>query len=284
MPQRAFQLFDVLAGLAAVALLALAGADLYLAARRGPPRFRRWVAAGLAALVWAGLVSCSSQPAHPATAENKRDLPSPQARDRAPSPAITPGRPEEGAKGEDRRNNPALAAWSAFLVRWRAFWRQASAWNLGDVVDEEEVAASIESLDASIASLAREGVLEEDQVRILKEEMNIALGGRRERGDPPGEGVTCYIPLPNAVDVAHPEAPLRISLDRLANRIPLLAGLAEGQTLRPEVLTKTLQTVEAHLYTLSRPEFLEEATEEERREIDGLRHKVEGLVKAIRAR
>ena len=88
--------------------------------------------------------------------------------------------------------------------------------------------------DAQVLTAPEAGLLEKELV-LLTQRVN-AMRPTEERD------ATCYMPVRLA--------PINDSFDRLADRLPLLCDYADSEDIRPEVLAKTLDTIEADLAVL----------------------------------
>jgi hypothetical protein len=152
MPQRVHGLFLALLGLAAVASLLLVGADVWLAANRGPRWRRALLGAGLALAACLGLVDCGSAP--PAD---------------APPPAPAP-------KAESRFDVGGLEARFDLLER-EAGARTLTAEALDRVLGE--IAKHLQTLE-SPGSIGREDQAAAEVLRIRFQALQDLVRARRE--------------------------------------------------------------------------------------------------------
>ena len=222
MPQRVLHAWMIVVGIIGLVLAAallLFGADLHRASRTGPRWKRRLLTAALALLGGAGVyvVGKAAQAAGAA----------------APKAAV----------GATKTPLDRTAQWQ----RLTATWKQADDVASGrkgpypfDRKGQKSLLADLEARARDIDALAATGLLSAAEGALLKKELDRLAGGVRAKRPTELKMATCYEPT-------WQHAAADESLRRIADRLALLARIAEAPSLRPEVTGKILATLEADL-------------------------------------
>ena len=299
MPHRTYGLLLALLGLAAVASLLLVGADVWLAAGRGPRWKRALLGAGLALAGWLGLVSCGPRP--PLRDAEAPAKPSPSAGLAIPAgsdvnhPAFEPfplavgdepkggdeeKAPADGAKPGGRDNRLAASpSWNRFAALL-AEAKEIAAGKRGEFpYHETEKNRLLEALRAApdlLRALRADGLLSSAEETMLAGEIAGVAARVNEFRPVELRQATCYEPV-------DPPEPFRVSLDTLRQRLELLEQIAAQEQLSAKVVRKVLVAVEGHLSTLSEGLQKNPAPDGKDPAAPELREKVASLIEKIRA-
>ncbi|MHC5037950.1 MAG: hypothetical protein ACYTHM_11605 [Planctomycetota bacterium] len=296
MPQRTLTLLEMVLGLIAVAALLSVGADLALAARRGPPWKRRILGAGLALAILLGFGACAEreavrdEPAEPGSPSGKapetKGSPSTEP-GTGKSPGAAPGKPkppeaeEESAKAKRER---LVHAWQELMLLWVDAGELVSG-KRGvtppPVAEKKHLLEAMERAPAQIDAFVSAGIISAGEGMQLKRDLERLAGAIFKIHPKVPESVTCYVPLP-LPDQTPTRGPLHTSIETLRDRVDLLERLTRNKRLRPEVLEKVLTTVDFHCRALEETGVLAGMKAPERRRVTALRERVKKLVQTIK--
>jgi len=257
MPQRFVGLLTALCGLLVVMVMIAGGLDVYRAARSGRGWRRRLVAAGLMLLGVLGLTAHAQQA--PAT-----------------SPTDTPA-----ARKAPRADLADSAEWQRLVGVWREAEEIASGrrglypFNLEG---KAKLLSRLEDAGRKVAALQTAGLLSAAEAGLLQKDLDVLREGVQVKRPIEMQLATCYLAGPMAF--RHRGG----SIARLSERLPLLEEFAAADKLRPEVLYRTLGSVEDDLRVLGDEEFLKRLTAGERDKALELRERVAKQVEVIRQR
>lgn len=207
------------AGILLLGVLALAGVDAHAAARSGPRWRRVLAAAGLCLLASCGFGPAGREPASAA-------------------PAAAAG----GAATDDLRQD---ARWKQLSSAWQEASEIASGKRGAypfDQAGQKRVLASLAKAAANVDALRKAGLLSEPEAGLLKKELDVLVVGVQSKRPTEMKLATCYKPMM--------VQPARESLDRLAERLPVIEKLVESRTLHPAAVSRVLGAIEADLATL----------------------------------
>jgi len=250
-------LLAVLIGVVLVAALAALGMDLWRAAHTGPRWRRRLIAAGLLALAMLGL---------PALGD---DTPAAHA----PADAV--------ATEAQQANLTDSPDWRTVVEAWHEAEEVASG-QRGDYPFNEQGKAALlsrlEDAGRKVAALQTAGLLSAAEAGLLNADLAVLVKGVQAKRPIEKQLTTCYLAGPM------PFRPPQGSVARLSERLPLLEELAAADKLRPEVLYRTLGTVEDDLRVLGDEEFLKRVTAQKRDKALELRERAAKQVQRIRQR
>jgi len=244
------------AGVAALAILVLAGVDVYRAARTGPRWRRRLVGAGLALLVALGL---------------------------AP---VTRGDSAEGAAAVATEEEKAPEVDLTARIEWQRLtnvWCEAEEVGAGrrglypfNEADKKSLLARLPSIEGEITVLERAGCLSAVEAAVLRADLPRLVAAVRVMRPTEDRMATCYEPVVYQ--------PARDSLQRLSDRLAILDRLAESRSFHAEVVYKVLGTIEADLAVLGDDKLLAGLEEDERPEAVRVRTAVRAVLWKIRTR
>jgi len=250
MPQRTLDLAIALLGILLVAALVVLGIDIYRAAASGPRWRRRLLGGGLALLTALGLPACQGSG--------------------GTAPAANPSTPA----------NPLADApeWQRLVAAWREAAEVASG-RRGpypfDAEGRKRLLASLSAAEGDLAALQKGGLLTEGEAGLLKLDLADLTHGVQAKRPTEMRNATCYAPMR--------VQPARDSMNRLRARIPLLARLAGGQKLQPDVVQKVLVAVEQDIAALGKKEVLDTLPEGERPNAQQVRDAAVEAVKRLKS-
>jgi len=165
----------------------------------------------------------------------------------APADAIDAKSGSDGSVGNDLDASP----------QWKhltATWNEASQIGQGlrgdypfSQKDKDKLLTEMEKLAADIRQLRSSGLLSDAEAELLRKGIPDLLTGVREKRPTEMRMATCYEPMP---------LPAPAAAERLSDRLPLLEKLAASRSLRPQVISKVLESIEEDLANLSNPQYL----------------------------
>jgi len=250
-------LLAVLIGLVLVAALAALGMDLWRATHTGPRWRRRLVEAGLLALAMLGL---------PALGE---DTPAAHA----PADAV--------ATEAQQANLTDSPDWRIVVEAWHEA-EDVAAGRRGaypfDQAGKDRMLSSLEDAGRRVAALQTAGLLSAAEAGLLQKDLEVLRHGVQAKRPTEMQQWTCYFAGP--MPFMHSGG----SVARLSARLPMLEQLAGLDTLRPEVVWKTLGTVERDLEVLSNEELVGRLGGEQRDQALEIRARAAKQVEVIRQR
>ncbi len=254
MSDRIVGILLAIAGVLAVATMALLGFDAWRAARTGPHWRRRLLHAGLALLAAVGVPACGSgaEPQPPVTGQTPAD------------PTPLPDTPE-----------------------WKhveATWREASEVATGkrgpypfDRAGKEKLLAELKKALAGVEALHQRAALGDAAAGLLKQDLVLLEHGVQEKRPTEigMEKASCY--------EAMALRPVEDSMTRLSARLPLLENLAADAKVQPHVVGKVIATVERDIATLGDDKLTSRVPEPDRLKAESIRTAAAALVAKLRA-
>jgi hypothetical protein len=252
MPQRAISLTLTLIGLAAVLGLLLLRLNPERAAQTGPRWKRRLVALGLVLLTGIGFAGCEKK-----STSSGESVPVNHAPVRNAA-SVTPAVPGNTA--------PAIVADLAKTAQWQqvsAAWREAAdigAGKRGDypfnLAGKKKLLAKLEQARKNIAQLQAIKLLSEPEAGLLAADLTELTAQVNSKRPEEERYTTCYDMMM--------VIPARVSMERLAQRLPLLTKMSAQDAISPEVVAKVVGGIEKDIAVLDNPENLARLSAEER--------------------
>ena len=264
MPYRPFSLFLILSGSVFVLALILLGRDLHEAIRTGPTWKRKLVTAGLVLLATLGITSGCSTISGPTSVVG---LPGIGFDDRSLS---------ERELTETKQWKHVTKAWKAavpFAESGESSSRQ-----------RKSVERKLDLAKQSIDELVEAGLLMDAESQLLVTEAD-TLWRKIVRNRPTGLTLdsfltsTCY-----SMQNLQSFSPTYRSANRLTERLPQLEKLAESETVHPQVLAKTLTTIEEDLEVLDGEELTDGLTDDSNSKANELSREVRAHVAKIKGK
>lgn len=240
-------------GVVIIGILVLAGMNLVRAANSGPRWKRRLIQAGLFALASLGIAPVrAAEPITPAT-----------------------------RRAEAGQDITGIEAWRGLVAVWREADEVASGKRGMYPFSEAGKKQLLERLNRAlddVESLRKSATLTDAEAGLLRDNLRALIRGVEAKRPTEMKMATCYRPMMST--------PVKDSLQRLADRLPLLKAMAEQGTLRPGVVERILPAIEADLKTLSEDENYRYLNEETRKEsksrADAARREFQPLIERIR--
>jgi len=212
-------------GAAVAALMALLGFDIYRAAREGPQWRRKLLAAGILLLATAGLLSWPSE-----------------------GLVTTPAAFAQASLAADVQGRKLMetAEWKRVEEVWKEAQQTASGARGAYPFSEAGKKKLLDGLEESLTDLEvlkKKGLLSQSEAALLKAGIALLTDGVGKMRPKEMIGATCYKPMPLSMFAEQ-------SAQRLAQRLPSLEKFASSDTIRPEVASKVLYTIERELADL----------------------------------
>ncbi len=262
MAQRVWGVLSMVAGLAILAALALAGVDVYRAARTGPRWRRRLVGAGLVLMAALGLA--------PAGCESS-------AGD-AGAAAATEGE-ADGEKATAGADLAATREWKHLAATWREAGEVISG-KRGDYPFDEagkkKILADLEAAGGDVAALEKATVLSAAEAGLLRSDLAVVVKDVQAKRPTELKMATCYKPLM--------VIPAADGMKRLKEEAPLLAQVAAAARVQPAVIEKVLVRIERDIATLGNEKELERMPEADRQAARETAAAAKAEVEKVRAR
>ena len=249
MPHRAYHLVLGLAGLLAVAVLLLAGADLLRQSRSGPGWKRRLVSAGLLLLGALGFGSLGGTVGCPGKDGAGGDKTGTTSTTGGAMIKPPPGNPDK----PDKPDKPAAPAAADPFKELKALQTEAELIASGkqgqypfDRAGQQRLLTALQRAPSLVDDLQAKGELSAGEAGLWKQDLVTLTGKVAEFRPTEMKNATCY--------QAHAiQPPGVVSLARLRLRLPLLEQLVAADRLRPEVTRKILTQIEADLRVAGLP-------------------------------
>jgi hypothetical protein len=240
MPYRTLSIFIAIFGTVIVIALILLGRDLRRAARTGPTWKRRLVTAGLVLLGALGITSGCSDWA-----------------------GLGGGYAITGASFEDPippgRSLDETRHWKHLAATWREAEEIGSGKRGNYPFNErgkKRILDDLATAKSNLGTLQHAGLLSVSEAGLLEKELDLLTSRVQAMRPTEMRNATCYEPMMFT--------PAQDSLNRLADRLPLLEKLAQSNTVQPQVVAKVLDTVDKDLVLLGKPEMLDRLTDEQK--------------------
>jgi len=226
MPYRSTFFLVALFGSVLVVALMLLGRDLRRAARTGPGWKRKLVAAGLVLLAAMGInAGCGD------------------------GTGLVGGSAVVGSGVDDPISKDQSLAETKQWKHLAEVWREADQIGSGKrgqypfhEKGKKEILGELAAVGTNLDRFQETGLLTAAESGLLKQELSLLTSRVQAKRPTEMRNASCYEPMAFT--------PGRDSLKRLTDRLPLLEKLADAETIRPEVVSKVLATVEKDLATL----------------------------------
>jgi hypothetical protein len=163
--------------------------------------------------------------------------------------------------------------WQVVITAWRTVTPLAES-GVSSTPQRKEADAKLEAAKVAVDRLAKTGEITAAEAKLLLSEAD-RLRAEMYRNSPTGPGVVlCYaqIYIP----------PARESVERLAQRLPLLREIAAEHTLHPRVLERVIPSIEADLQLLSDSKQVRELPEKDRAEAVRLRDETRAALDEVK--
>jgi len=161
------------------------------------------------------------------------------------------------------------------VVRTSEWQTIAGAWSFcrqGNNTQRLEAAGKLDAARAAIAALLRKKMVQEKEAELLLQEADL-LRDQLPNQQPARGAMMCYL-------VGPPPAPARASLQRLAERLPLLVELRDAGKLKRAVIESLLPTLQNDLARVSNGH--NDLTEAERQQLPEPRKQAEENLKKLK--
>jgi len=256
MPHRAYHLILGIAGLFAVGVLLLAGANLLRHSRRGASWKQRLVSAGLlllGALGFSSLVTGPTGCKKVSTSSNETEVTASggeKGGEGATEPKDPQPQPTAAAGGGPK---PVISALHADLpkriARVTAKAQAVADGKKGshpfDRAGKKQMLASLDAAQRDVDALHKAGTINDGEAGLWKADLQQLVSKVNSFRPTEMKMATCYKPMMAPV-------PKQISLRRLKARLKPLLKLSRADKLNPDVTRKVLQQVEADLAELAK--------------------------------
>ncbi len=260
MPFRLFAILVLLFGAVFVLALMVLGQDPHRAVGSGPAWKRKLVAAGLLLLAAIGITSGCGEGA--GTSDDSI----------ISSTDFDAAIPLGQALDETEH-------WKHLT----AVWREAEEIGSGkrgdypfDEMGKQRILEGLATVNSNLDKLKDANLLDEAESGLLKQELALLTSRVQAKRPTEMRMATCYEPMSLA--------PAQDSLKRLTDRLPLLEKLAESETLRRQVMSKVLDTVENDLAVLEKQENRDRLPDDQKPKADEVTRAAKSYIETIKGK
>jgi len=258
MTERIGLLLLSIAGTIVVALLFFAGFDLYREAGKGPRLKQKLVTAGLCLLAWLGIISGTAQ----GTA--------------AEPPMIARATPADIiARNQGLGEMPV---WKSIETTWEQAMEVASGKKGSYPFDgkgKKALLASLGDAQKQIDGLVAGGALTEREASLLKGEFSYLARAVGEFRPTEMQMATCYEPM----DIS---SVAKDRVERISQRLSLIEKMQKAGTVKPEVASKVISTLELDVAALNNRKEIDSLRGEDRARAEKMVKKAQGEIRALR--